>query len=278
MLQGSLSLDRDGARHTIGVLQTFVANEGDGWRWTLARLADPTADLAAAMRALGETTADFHLALGSGAGVPGFAPRPLTAADRAAWTADVRRRLNRTLELIHRMRPTLPSAPGVLADQVLAGRAALEQRAIAPDPAAGGFDLIRIHGDFHLGQTLRVGGAFMLMDFEGEPARPLAERCAPTVALKDVAGMLRSFDYAVVAAGIEDAAAAAPMRKAYRSGYDARAGHAAFLPAHADARADWIAFFELEKALYEVEYEINNRPDWLQIPLRGVLRVMGRKI
>jgi trehalose synthase-fused probable maltokinase len=277
VLHGSLSLDRDGTRHTVGVLQSFVANEGDGWRWTLERLSEGQGAPAEAMRGLGEITAAFHIAIASDPAEPGFAPKAASAANCAAWTGGVRVRLERTLELLARMKTRLPDAVRPLAARVLAERPMLERLASAPDLAFGGFDLIRIHGDFHLGQTLRVADGFMLMDFEGEPARSLAERRAPSAALRDVAGMLRSFGYAVVAAGIEDPRTERALRDAYLAGYDARAGAAPFLPAGAEARAAWIAFFELEKALYEIEYEINNRPDWLSIPLRGILRVLGQE-
>jgi trehalose synthase-fused probable maltokinase len=131
---------------------------------------------------------------------------------------------------------------------------------------------IRHHGDFHLGQTLTVGAGadFFIIDFEGEPLRPLEERRRKHTPLRDVAGMLRSLGYAAASAsapeGWEETA-----RAAFLDGYRAAAGRAAFLPADATALTRALAVLELEKAAYEVVYEANNRPDWLAIPLRGVV-------
>jgi len=142
---------------------------------------------------------------------------------------------------------------------------------------------IRTHGDYHLGQVLWTGGDFMIIDFEGEPARPLAERRLKRWPLRDVAGMLRSFDYAVHSA-------LRPRRKgdlalgkawlqkvtaAYLAAYYQTAGTASFLPADDTGRQVLLDAFLLEKAFYEVKYELNNRPTWVGIPLKGILGLMG---
>jgi trehalose synthase-fused probable maltokinase len=144
----------------------------------------------------------------------------------------------------------------------------------------GGFVKIRIHGDYHLGQTLKTDAGFIVIDFEGEPARPLDERRVKQCALKDVAGMLRSLDYAVETARAgapEPAADLGSLRQAFLEGYLASAlpAHAAFLPRNRSRVAAWLACFEAEKALYEVEYEINNRPTWVHMPLSGLLDILG---
>jgi trehalose synthase-fused probable maltokinase len=147
-----------------------------------------------------------------------------------------------------------------------------------------GFKKIRIHGDYHLGQVLKTRTGFVVIDFEGEPARPLAERRLKCCALKDVAGMIRSFEYAIEAArtGERNAAEeviARRLRQSFLDGYlaTAIARDVSLLPRDRQAIGAWIDFFEFEKALYEVEYEVNNRPDWAHIPLRGVLRILHRE-
>jgi trehalose synthase-fused probable maltokinase len=142
---------------------------------------------------------------------------------------------------------------------------------------------IRVHGDYHLGQVLKTPGGFALIDFEGEPTRPLSERRRKQCALKDVAGMIRSFQYAAQSArergggSLDPARVAAALRAAFLEGYQTRviAAGAPFLPADAGAIQGWIRFFELEKALYEIEYEINNRPAWVHIPLTGMLEIVA---
>jgi maltose alpha-D-glucosyltransferase/alpha-amylase len=136
---------------------------------------------------------------------------------------------------------------------------------------------IRVHGDYHLGQTLKTHNGFVLIDFEGEPSRSLEERRHKDCALRDVAGMMRSFDYAVAASAFLEPqrdAALRKMRAAFLDGYygDGRVG--SFLPARAQSQ-DLLTLFELEKAIYEVEYELNNRPEWIAIPLGAVLRLLG---
>ena len=143
-----------------------------------------------------------------------------------------------------------------------------------------GGQLIRTHGDYHLGQTLWVGGerAWVIIDFEGEPARPLSERRRKTSPLRDVAGMLRSFAYVAAASGLLGGAAAPAgfeerARAAYLERYFA-AIDPALLPAGPVAATDLLSLYELEKAVYELSYELDNRPDWLPIPVAGVARLL----
>jgi trehalose synthase-fused probable maltokinase len=148
-------------------------------------------------------------------------------------------------------------------------------RLSAPAGSGDGGRAIRQHGDYHLGQVLRRGDDWLLLDFEGEPARPLSERRRKTTPLRDVAGMLRSFAYAAetsrsfgeaVTADWEQAA-----REAFLDGYDAEID-GSLLPAAPEARARLLAACELEKALYELRYELDNRPAWAQVPAAGILR------
>ena len=286
-LQGSITYEApDGWAATVGVLQSWVENEGDGWSHVVSRLTrllshhDHWATMQEELTGLGATTAALHDALASDPSSPAFRPVPVEAADVARWTtglqadvAGVRARVATLLSLPrdgHRLLAALDAAPARIAAMVPA----------IGDPATR-FAAIRIHGDYHLGQTLKTPARFVIVDFEGEPARPLEERRRKQCALKDVAGMLRSFDYALAVAGDGTAPDAArreglAMRAAFLQGYFARVdlSHAVFVPADGQARARWLAFFELEKAVYELEYELNHRPTWVHIPLDALVRIL----
>jgi maltokinase len=258
--------DARGAVTTVAVMQALVPDAVDGWQWMLARLSEGNGAAATvnALQRLGERTGELHRALASDPSDPDFAPQPITAADVAAWTDAV-------------------------TDQLVAARAALPGERIAVDEGAiraglahlVGRRKIRHHGDFHLGQTLYqpTAGDWMIIDFEGEPLRPLEERRRKHAAPRDVAGMLRSIDYA--AASAQNAAAPlgdwkADAAGAFVQGYRAAAGSAAFLPESDPAFDDVVAVFELEKAGYEIVYEANNRPAWIHIPERGLLTAAAR--
>jgi maltose alpha-D-glucosyltransferase/alpha-amylase len=145
------------------------------------------------------------------------------------------------------------------------------------------FKKLRIHGDYHLGQTLKTPSGFAIIDFEGEPATPIAVRRQKHSALRDVAGMLRSFEYAIETAfdqpsdTSERLRTPPGLRDSFLEGYfrSAAEHRMASLAADRSAIAQWLTFFELDKALYELEYEVNNRPTWAHIPLRGILRALG---
>lgn len=279
----------DGFTATVAVLQEFVPDARDGWQWTLAELGDvlrqaddAPADARAvhgraatsltALGRLGTRTGELHRALASKPTDPAFAPRPIERGDVAAWIREIEGQIG--------------------AARVLAGAAGAEippTEALRPALAhalAGlqGCQKIRVHGDFHLGQTLYrpAAGDFVIIDFEGEPLRPLAERRARQAALRDVAGLLRSIEYAAVTArrAVGGGAAAQAWSEAwsveaagaFTEAYRAAAGEARFLPRSDAAFSAASAAFELEKAAYEVAYEANNRPEWLPIPVRGLIR------
>jgi maltokinase len=247
---------------TLALLQPFYAGSAEGWALAVERSAawhggDDGAGFEAEARALGEVTGRLHLALAE-ALPTGVA----SAADQAELVAGRRAELAQTVALA----PALAGLRGPI-------EATLAQADLAGAP------LQRIHGDYHLGQVLRAAdGHWVILDFEGEPARPLAQRRRPDSALRDVAGMLRSFDYAafqpLLADGAEpDAAAearaaawAAPARAAFLSGWLAAGG----APEPAG-----LAGFELDKALYEVRYEARYRPGWLPVPLGGIQRLLA---
>jgi len=254
------------AATTLAVAQQLVPDGRDGWQWVLEQLADPARAAAAvrALRRLGERTGELHRALGSDTLDRAFAPEPITAGDVATWV------------------------DGVIA-QIAAARAALGGETLSIDPAAirralvaiVGRQKIRHHGDFHLGQTLYrpTAADWMIIDFEGEPLRPLEERRRKHVALRDVAGLLRSLDYAAASAPSDAALGddwSARAGQAFVDGYRAAAGAAGFLPESDPAFRSLVAVFELEKAAYEIVYEANNRPDWIAIPKRGLLSAAAR--
>jgi maltokinase len=254
-LCGSLEYRDEAGAWALAMAQELVSGGArDGWRWLLERLAVGD-DALAALASLGRRTAELHLALGGG-GDPAFAPEPITPADVAAWTAAVQRQLDAA-------RAALGERPdGVPARIDTAGLGALV-----------GVAKQRHHGDFHLGQTLigHDGVEVAIIDFEGEPLRPLDERRRKHTPLRDVAGLLRSLGYAAASAPAP-AGWEARARAAFLGAYRAAAGAAPFLPrADADViRA--VAVLEVEKAAYEVVYEANNRPDWIAIPVRGIVQ------
>ena len=291
-LEGSLTYRApDGRLATLALLENWIANGGDGWSYVVTRLQQAARqgsgldELAPDMFLLGTTTADFHAALASDPSSEAFAPEPVTSADVHAWRAGLLAQADRAIALIERHHAQWPDEAAALGRSLLRRRVDLAQRFPGEDlRSRQGFQKIRVHGDYHLGQTLKTAEGFALIDFEGEPAKSLEDRRRKQCALKDVAGMMRSFEYATQT--VVDRAAPAPgarlsasgLREAFMEGYLARAvaSRATFLPSSPDSIGSWIGFFELEKALYEVEYEVNNRPAWVHIPLRGVMQILQR--
>jgi maltose alpha-D-glucosyltransferase/alpha-amylase len=286
LLRGSITyVSARGEPATIGILQDWIESRGDGWSHVVGLIRQHGEHASEALRedvfALGATTARFHGALATG-GEPAFAPEPATRADIDAWRGQLNERLTRTIDLVAAHAPSGPELSRALGETFVAlGRQLAGVALPDPEQPLSRFDKIRVHGDYHLGQTLRTETGFVLIDFEGEPARPLAERRQCQPALKDVAGMLRSFDYAAEAAlsesdvRREEGSIAPALRRHFLDGYrDALNQHPAeFVPASPGAADAWIDFFEIDKALYEVEYELNNRPAWVHIPLRGLVRI-----
>jgi maltose alpha-D-glucosyltransferase/alpha-amylase len=203
----------------------------------------------------------------------------VTPGDVAAWRRSFETRLARLATELRRQLGTVPPPAVADAIAVLEGIDALPRLApTAAETAGAGVELIRLHGDYHLGQTLRTDGGYVVMDFEGEPSRPLAERRAHGCALRDVAGMLRSFDYAEATAAVgtrtDAPAARTPLRDAFLAAYFDRVAGAGFVPTSTETARRWTAFFEVDKALYEIEYELHHRPDWIWIPLRGARQLI----
>lgn len=251
---------------SLAVVQTLVPDAVDGWRWTLDRLREPDGPAATveALRRLGTRTGELHRALASDARDPAFAPERITTTDVDTWADAVDAQLAAARAVLGEERLTVERAA------VRAGLGHLLGR-----------QKIRHHGDFHLGQTLYRPAAadWMIIDFEGEPLRPLDERRRKHAALRDVAGMLRSIDYAAVSARPGEAPLHAwegDAARAFLEGYRGSTGSASFLPESGEAFRDVVDVFELEKAAYEIVYEANHRPDWIGIPRRSLLSTAAR--
>jgi maltose alpha-D-glucosyltransferase / alpha-amylase len=305
----------------LAMLQGLVANEGDGWKWTLEELdryyescapipfpeaaaADLTNALDLSERpslqlardqvgiyldsaaVLGRRTAELHRALASPTDDPAFAPEPFDSAALDSLVKELRGHASGVFDLLKERVSLLPDEVVEIAASVLGQRRRILEVFESLRRSFLQTRRIRIHGDYHLGQVLRVKTDFVILDFEGEPARSLAERRAKQSPLKDVAGMLRSFSYAAYASLInyttrhpEDVARLEPWAQLWD-----RSVGAEFLRAYRDTTrdADFLSLntadfrkllnvLLLDKALYEVLYELNSRPPWVRIPLMGIL-------
>jgi maltose alpha-D-glucosyltransferase/alpha-amylase len=289
----------DGSTVTLALLQAFVMNQGDGWDYTvnyLARFLEERRTEAPVheevhglylelMKTLATRTAELHRALATPTRDPAFAPESIQEEDVAAWRLNVRDEAVRTLDLLAQRVAHLPQALIADADSLLARRETLLKRIDAAVPTAPRGLKIRHHGDYHLGQVLLKRNDFIIVDFEGEPGRPLAERRVKHSPLRDVAGMLRSFRYARGAAmqksnlqSTDDHGRLEGMleiwesetRRMFLSTYDTVARAAGLYSSFEEVQS-LLGLLELEKALYEMRYEINNRPDWAGIPLRSLI-------
>jgi maltose alpha-D-glucosyltransferase/alpha-amylase len=312
-------------RITLAMMQALVPNQGDGWKVTLDELGryyeqcatlrhspddvEAPADgspfelsanpIPASVRervgfyldsamTLGRRTAQMHLALSAPTANAAFRPEPVTPEDLRGLTAGLREHAGSVFSALK------SSLPALSEDVVDRAALALSQRRRILDRFRGLEQIdaemvrIRIHGDYHLGQVLWVKHDFVILDFEGEPARPLAERRLKQLALKDVAGMLRSFSYAAFA-GLSSFTARRPedysalerwaafwerwTSAAFLGAYRQTAAGARFLPARPEHLGSLLQAFLLDKALYELKYELNNRPGWVRIPLHGILEL-----
>jgi maltokinase len=255
---------------TLGVLQQFIAGALDGWELALDELAEAPERFLERLRRLGEVTGAMHSVLGSDSTDPAFCPEETSAEALGLLTATVD-------EEIERVFLELPE--GIEALEPIAGRGeeVREQLRLLSHFGTVG-RAIRHHGDFHLGQTLWADGDWVIIDFEGEPARSLPERRRKRSPLRDVAAMLRSFAYAASAVELLRGIEAPPgweerSRSEFLDGYLATVDQS-LVPAGREAIERLIAIFELEKAVYELRYELNNRPEWVRIPVSGILRLL----
>jgi maltokinase len=257
---------------TLGVVQEYVAGATDGWELVVGALVrggeDP--ELLDQLRELGEVTGELHRVLGSATADPDFAPEDPGDESLSLITATID-------EEIERLFFDLPPDDESLAPIAGRGEEIRDRLQLMSHVGVGG-RLIRHHGDFHLGQTLRAAGRWVLLDFEGEPARSMRERRRKRSPLRDVAGMLRSFAYAASASELLHGVAAPEdweqrAREAFLGGYFATVD-GGLLPTGQAGIERLLAIFELEKAVYELRYELNNRPDWVGIPVAGIARLL----
>jgi maltose alpha-D-glucosyltransferase/alpha-amylase len=305
---------------SVGLVQGFVSNQGDAWSLTLDRLdgffeealargedeaRPPQSERALVARAraglpqtahdmlgvseplvrlLGQRTAEMHLALQDDAGNAAFAPEELSQLHQRGMYQSARTRLKQTLTQLKSGYKSLPSTVQPAAKRVLDGQAELDR--LLKRVVGRKIEAIRIrtHGDYHLGQVLYTGKDFVIIDFEGEPARPIGERRFKRSPLRDVAGMLRSFHYASTMAlrderrRPEDVALLEPWRRswhdwttaAYLAAWLEGVGDASIVPSADEDLETLLEFYLLDKCVYELGYELNNRPDWVSVPLSGL--------
>jgi trehalose synthase-fused probable maltokinase len=259
---------------TLGILQEFLAGARDGWELVLDQLGSDPDGLLAEVRALGEVTGELHTVLGSEASDPAFSPDEPSMESLSILTANVD-------EQIERLFVELPETEAT--EPILGrGQDVRERLQLLSHIGAGG-KVIRTHGDLHLGQTmLTPDRGWAILDFEGEPARSLPERRLKRSPLRDVAGMLRSFSYAAAGSRILRGVAAPEdwedrAREAYLEGYREKV-EPSLLPPGQQATEQLLTVFELEKVVYELRYELNNRPDWVAIPVAGIVRLLESEL
>ncbi|MGZ8529768.1 MAG: maltose alpha-D-glucosyltransferase [Candidatus Binatia bacterium] len=311
---------------TVGIIQGWVANEGDAWRYTLDSLghfvdgiltrpqdaaaaalpAQPLIELAEqelpelareligsylqSAHLLGQRTGELHVALASDSKSPAFAPEPFTALYRRSLYQSMRTLADQSLTLLSERLRGLAEPVRSSAEKVVKLETAIFERFRQISEAKITAMRIRCHGDYHLGQVLFTGKDFVIIDFEGEPARPMTERRIKRSPLRDVAGMLRSFDYAAVSklksdqVRPDDLARLQPWARfwnrwvsvSFLKGYLDATRQAAFLPKSASELRVMLDVYLLEKAVYELGYELNNRPDWVIVPITGILALVER--
>ena len=283
----------------LGILQAFVPNQGDGWNFTMDYLKKFFADALdkkvsgdyhneylKTVETLGKRTAEMHKAFAKGKDAV-FAPVPVEAGDLEAWKEQVLAQAEKTYGVMKSGLSNLSGEVRENTENLLAHWSVLTDRIKALVPENVKAMKTRFHGDYHLGQVVVADNDFYLLDFEGEPLRPLMERQIKHTVLKDVAGMVRSFDYAAFGAVLmfvvpEHRAMITPMvaewqqraTEAFLKGYFDNMDGCPSLPDDAKTTQDILDLFILEKALYEVIYEVANRPDWVAIPLNGMLRLV----
>lgn len=328
-LAGSIEYIRENNETvTVAILQGFVHNQGDAWRYTCEAfdqyimrcrtqhnaqehwltcagplLQTAQGDIPAFARErigpyvesafqLGQRTAELHVALANAQGNPEFIPEPVSLDYRRSRYESMSRLVSRTCSLLTSRLNNLPPVIEQEARRVLSNEPLIQNRFRALLELETSALRIRCHGDYHLGQVLWTGRDFFITDFEGEPARPLSERRTKHTPIMDVAGMLRSFYYVPYATLLrqqpdsleEDPGARHEpwirfwhgwVSVAFLKGYLRIAEHASFWPGTQRESQVLLDVHLLEKAVYEIGYELNNRPDWVKIPVRGVLDILA---
>jgi maltose alpha-D-glucosyltransferase/alpha-amylase len=311
---------------TMGVMHNYVHNHGDAWEYTrrelnryferaatrtqfvappgksiIELLSEAAPDRAGAdmvgvyldiARLLGQRTAELHLALSSEQEEESFAPEPFLPQLRSTYQS-MRNLAGRTFRLLRDCLPSLPEESRQRAERLSSHQEKISATFDAMLKRRTTIVRIRTHGDLHLGQVLYTGKDFLIIDFEGEPARPLTERRRKRPGLRDVAGMLRSFHYAAFgtlleemqrgALGGRDFASMEPWARLWQQwtswgflkAYLETAGESPIVPQDRNELKALLDAFILDKAIYELSYELNNRPEWVTIPLHGIEQIVG---
>jgi maltose alpha-D-glucosyltransferase / alpha-amylase len=309
-LLGSVELVEGDSRSAIAIVHAFVQNQGDAWTVTSAyldRFVDEQRLLATSehpgeseeqvpylryVSQIGRRVAEMHLALAGSDAFADFAPEPSVPSDVQRWTDDIMARAARVFDALKQRRDSIRETDRALVDQILSHGATLrEHLSTLLPPEIDGLN-IRHHGDFHLGQILIVKDDVFIIDFEGEPRRPLTERRRKAPAARDVAGLIRSIDYSATAAleralnvsADEHGKLAAALSEwrdrsaaAFLASYREAMTAPRLWPADPRASDHMLDFFLLEKVVYEIEYELAHRPDWLRVPLSGMLRILSQQ-
>jgi maltose alpha-D-glucosyltransferase/alpha-amylase len=293
--------DEDGQSYALAIVQRFVDNQGDGWAWTLNTLGlivdegstplapDPAtvfAPYAAFARTLGRRLAEMHGVLAERSNNPDFAPEPVKPGDLKAWRDQTAKELDRAIALANAQKDLSEGDAALV-------QALQDKRTLLCDSLGKLFShaktgpRTRIHGDLHLGQVLVAGADVQIIDFEGEPSKSLDQRRSKQSPARDIAGLIRSFDYAAAqvykTAYLKGSAVVESKLDGLLARFKTEAT-GALLAGYAEVAGEdspaldrqLIDIFTLEKAAYEVAYEAANRPDWLPIPLRGLAETADR--
>jgi maltose alpha-D-glucosyltransferase/alpha-amylase len=298
----------------VCLLQSAAMSESDGWALTLdavgryyervlgrkADLQNQTAPPGSLLdeliggiypekaKLLGQRTGELHLALASNSDDRAFAPEPFNAMAQRSVYQSMRASLRRAFTLLEKKLSDLPHAFREEAKQALANEQKILEREKRLLDRRSNASKIRIHGDYHLGQVLYTGKDFIILDFEGEPARALGERKLKRSALRDVTGMMRSFQYAAYSALWQPAMRKEDvpflerwadlwyrqMSSVFLQSYLKAAAGAIFIPRNAEDLQIMLQAYLLDKAVYEIGYELNHRPDWVVIPIRGIKHIL----
>ncbi len=308
MFLGSVELVEGDRRSAVASVHAFVQNQGDAWTVSggyLDRFVEEQRLLSASetphetesqsvylryMSSLGRRVAEMQFALASRDDIEDFRPEPITAAQVSGWIEDVAHRADHVFASLAERRDSVRDPDRLLMERALAARPLLQQKLDAFAATLPSAMNIRHHGDFHLGQVLIVKDDVFIIDFEGEPRRSIAERRRKAPAARDVAGLVRSLDYSVTAAleralkiANDDQGRLAYALENWREravaaflvSYRETMGTSQLWPAAAGEAEDLLNFFLLEKVVYEIEYEMAYRPDWIRVPLAGLLRVLS---
>lgn len=289
---GTIEHVRSGANEptVLCVLQSLIHDSRDGWNYVAGELASPSMEasgdcstrLCALAGQIGVRTAELHRAFALGSG-PAFAPEPISERWLKAWAATLTDAVRTACSRLQDLRPavvqdatkieSLISRGGELSDRI---------EELMPNQTAA--LRTRLHGDFHLGQTLVSANDIFIVDFEGEPMRPLVERRGKYLPIRDVAGMLRSFDYACATEtrrrGLDAKEAprllniASEMKSGFLENYRNSITGCLSFPEDLSQADDFLHLCLIEKSLYEISYELANRPDWVHIPIDGLISIL----